>query len=304
MKKINISFHNMWGGFFQHDNIITNTLKLKYDVAVDHANPDIIVCQNTESVKAKNITDHYRGKSKVVHWYVEAFDRIGRPNYDDCDYSLTSCSLSHDKNKRLPLWSMYVDWFNNPYQQGRNQAYLISPAKLTSPKQKQNKNKFCSALTNNALGYRSIAYPEFIKFAVSRGLLVESRGNFCQTCPKLNGDEKDKLQFISDFKFHLTYDNSDVDGWITEKLLHPMSEGVIPIYWGGPDVENEFNVNGFIHVRRFNNLEEVHDRVFQIYKNEELFYDIQTQPCFPENKIPEHATPEYLLPFLEKIVEA
>ena len=82
-----------------------------------------------------------------------------------------------------------------------------------------------------------------------------------------------------------------------------MSEGSIPIYWGGIDVEEEFNKDGFIHVRRFDNLDEVHDRVFQIYKNEELFYDIQTQPCFPDNKIPECATPEFILSKLETIVE-
>lgn len=294
----------MWGGFFQHDNIITNTLKLKYNVAVNHDNPDIVVCQNTESVKAKDITSRFKGKSKIVHWHVEASDRIGNPDHNYCDYSITSCNFEHERSIRIPLWSMYVDWFNNPYQQGRNQAFLVSPEKLVSPKQKQNKEKFCSALTNNALGYRSIAYPEFIKFAVSKGLLVESRGNFCQTCPKLNGDERDKINFIKDFKFHLTYDNSDVAGWVTEKLIHPMSEGVIPIYWGGIDVENEFNVDAFIHVRRFNSLEEVHDRVFHIYKNDELFYDIQTQPCFPNNIIPESAKPETFLPFLEKIVES
>lgn len=294
----------MWGGFYAHDNIITNTLKLKYDVSVNVESPDMIVCQNTESVSAHSISELFKNKSKIIHWYVEAFDRIGHPDYNKCDFSFSSCKFSHAQNLRVPLWTMYVDWFNNPYQKGRNQAYLISPKKLTEPKKKQHKDKFCSALTNNSLGYRKIAYPEFIRYAISKGLLVESRGNFCPTFPRLNGDERDKLDFISGFKFHLTYDNSDLSGWITEKLLHPMSEGVIPIYWGGIDVEEEFNVDGFIHVRRFDNLDEVHERVFQIYKNEELFYDIQTQPCFPNNEIPDCAKPEFLLATLEKMVEA
>ena len=305
MRQIKINFYNMWGGFFPHDNLITNTLKLKYDVIANLQNetPDIVICQNTESVAAKNVTRAFRGKSKIIHWYVESLDRIRDPNYTECDFSITSCKFNHDKNIRIPLWSMYIDWFNNQYHPGRNQAYLVSPKKLITPKEKQTKDKFCSALTNNSLGYRATAYPQFINFATSKGLLVESRGNFCQTCPKLNGDEKDKIDFIKNFKFHLTYDNSDLPGWITEKLIHPMSEGSIPIYWGGIDVEEEFNKDGFIHVRRFDNLDEVHDRVFQIYKNEELFYDIQTQPCFPDNKIPECATPEFILSKLETIVE-
>ena len=41
--KVSVNFYNMWGGFFPHDNLITNTLKLKYDVAVNVNNPDIVI---------------------------------------------------------------------------------------------------------------------------------------------------------------------------------------------------------------------------------------------------------------------
>ena len=306
MKKIKINFYNMWGGFFTDDNVITNTLKIKYDVETNVPNPDIVICQNTESVPANRVTSEFKGKSKIIHWHVEAFDRIGKPDHNKCDFSISSCTFENDRNLRIPLWSMYVDWFNNPYCEGRNQAFLVSPKKLTTPKEKECKKKFCSALTNNDLGYRGEAYPQFINFAVENGLFVESRGNFCRTAPKLvpHGDERDKLNWIKDFKFHLTYDNSDVHGWITEKLLHPMSESVIPIYWGGVNVEDEFNKNAFVHIRNFSNLEEAHEKILEIYKNEDLFHEIQTQPCFPDNKIPECATPEFFLPTLERFVEA
>jgi len=47
VKQISIDFRNMWGGFFKHDNIVTNTLSLEYDVVVDAQNPDIVICQVT-----------------------------------------------------------------------------------------------------------------------------------------------------------------------------------------------------------------------------------------------------------------
>ena len=40
MKQLKIDFLNMWGGFFKHDNLITNTLSLEYNVIVDENNPE------------------------------------------------------------------------------------------------------------------------------------------------------------------------------------------------------------------------------------------------------------------------
>ena len=91
---------------------------------------------------------------------------------------------------------------------------------------------------------------------------------------------------------------------LTEKLIHPLYEGVIPIYWGCPDVIEEFNKDAFIHVRDFENSEEVCDKVLEIYHNPDMFKDIQAQPTFPGNKIPEHAKPEAILEDLTRIIES
>ena len=308
MKTINIDFMRMWGGFLKEDNLITNTLRMRYNVIVNEQSPEIIFCQQFPDIPAAQFTSQHLGKSKIIHWFVESLDKTGLPDYSQCDFTITSCKLDQPQNLRIPLWALYIDWFNRPYNPDRNQAFLVSPEKLVRPKVHQPKRKFCSILTNNGQALRGEFYPYFIKFCIDNGLLAESRGNFLRNMPSIQpgagGDEKIKLEYIKDFKFHLTFDNSEWEGWITEKLIHPLYEGVIPIYWGCPDVGEEFNEAAFIHVRDFSTMEDVCERVLQIYHSPELFKDIQLQPTFPENKIPEHVTPDFLLEELTRIVEA
>lgn len=307
MKELKIDFRNMWGGFFKHDNIITNTLSLEYSVTVDENNPDIVVCQSSppdhQTPSAADLTRSMKGRAKIVHWLVESIDRTGDPNYSDCDFSFSSCKFGDERNVRVPLWAMYVDWFGNQYVQGRNQAFLVSPEKLLEPPPYAEKRKFCCILTNNGMGLREEVYPKFINFGVENGLLVESRGRAFTNMPPIGADERDKIEYIEDFKFNLCFDNGEADGWVTEKLIHPLSVGVIPIYWGCQDVSEEFNENAFIHARKFDNIDELNNEVLNIYNKPELFREVQNQPCFPDNKIPDCANPEFLLEKFKTVLE-
>lgn len=310
MKNISLKFYNMWGGFFEHDNIITNTLRKEYDVTITDSNPDIVICQvspaSHQAPPPERFTSGFTS-SKIIHWLVESIDRTGDPDYSKCDFSISSCKFEDDRNVRIPLWAMYVNWFGDQqesYVEGRNQAFLLSAKKLTNQVNVSQKSKFCSILTNNDMGYRKEAYPKFINFGIDNGLLVESRGRAFTNMPSIGGDEKHKLEYLSDFKFNLCFDNGESDGWITEKIIHPKYVGSIPIYWGCKDVAEEFNEEAFLHVRNFENLEHLHEKVLELCYNTIEYKKIQTLPCFPDNKIPECVNQEFLLEQLKGIVEA
>lgn len=308
MKRIKINFHNMWGGFDKNNNIITNTLRLNYNVEVSE-DADVSVCQVSPASHGSRPPESFavKGKTKVIHWMVESIDRTGEPDYNKCDFSFSSCRFHDDRNVRIPLWSMYVNWFGSQeedYLEGRNQAFLVSPKNLLNTRHHQEKKKFCCILTNNDLGIRSSHYPAFIKLSIDNGLLTESRGRYLQNMQSIGGDELHKLRYIEEFKFNLCYDNGEYDGWITEKLIHPIYVGSIPIYWGCKSVVNEFNRNRFIHARDYPDINAMWEDVLRINNNKGLFRDIQNQPCFPDNKIPECATPEYLIEKFKRIIEA
>ena len=64
----------------------------------------------------------------------------------------------------------------------------------------------------------------------------------------------------------------------------------------------EFNEDAFIHARRFNNTDELNQAVLSIYNKPELFAEIQSQSCFPDNKIPDCANQEFLLEEFKKVL--
>ena len=308
MKTIKIDFLKMYGGFFKHDNIITNTLNMEYNVVIDPQDPDIVICQHFPGEPAAYFTNHLRKRCKVVHWFLESLSNIGPINTADYDYSFSSCKMDTKNNIRIPLWSLYIDWFDNQYIENRNQAFLCSPEKLIGPREFEEKTNFCCILTNTAKQrhnrcIREKFYPYFMEYFGKRDIFVESRGRFLQNMPSIGGNEKHKLEYIKDFKFNLCFDNGNDDGWITEKIIHPIYEGVIPIYWGCADVGDEFNIDAFIHARDFKTPEDLCEEVLRVHNNPSVFKEIQKQPCFPENKIPEHVKPEFLLEELKRLLE-
>ena len=45
-----------------------------------------------------------------------------------------------------------------------------------------------------------------------------------------------KMDFIKDYKFVISFENSSNPGYTTEKLIEPMLVNSIPIYWGNTEV--------------------------------------------------------------------
>ena len=114
------------------------------------------------------------------------------------------------------------------------------------------------------------------------------------------GDQKPKVDFISDYRFTIAAENSSYPGYTTEKLLHPLSIGSIPIYWGSPVASLDFNSEAFINVHDYDDLEAVDDLIEEIEHDEGLYRKYVTAPVFPENKIPDLVRPESVVKFFEE----
>ncbi len=59
---------------------------------------------------------------------------------------------------------------------------------------------------------------------------------------------------LFDSQFHICIENSSRKNWFTEKLIDCLQTKTIPIYCGCPNIENWFNMDGFIIA---NNLDEI-----------------------------------------------
>lgn len=75
---------------------------------------------------------------------------------------------------------------------------------------------------------------------------------------------ENKLDYISNYKFSLVYENIAFPGYVTEKIIETISAGVVPIYYGAPDIKDYLPGNIYIHMREFNDYQALEKHIKSI----------------------------------------
>jgi hypothetical protein len=68
-----------------------------------------------------------------------------------------------------------------------------------------------------------------------------------------------KLATLAKYRFAICFENVASPGYITEKIFDCWLAGVIPIYWGAPEVHTHFPKNTFIDAHSFSSNEALYD---------------------------------------------
>lgn len=69
--------------------------------------------------------------------------------------------------------------------------------------------------------------------------------------------QKDKYKLLSKFKFSLCFENCEMTGYISEKIIDCFKGRCVPIYFGAPNIEDFISTKCFIDYRKFKNFEEL-----------------------------------------------
>jgi len=198
-----------------------------------------------------------------------------RPNFKKCDYSLTFDFDTYEgRNFRLPLWYLYIDWFNvGSYG---NPDWLIPESYLYGENEftKKQKNKFCSIVYGSPHQSRVDAIENISNNYKQVDVFGKVNPNH-----NLPDGEKFKMDLISNYKFSLCYENSVTSGYHTEKLLHGKISGNIPIYFGSKTVNEDFNPKSFIDATDMDN-EELIDTISRIDGSERDYIEMRNQNLF------------------------
>lgn len=269
MTKIKIQFTDFWGGYDPNDNfwtIMFNRLNIPYEVVND--NSDFLIA----SVFGVNWSQK-RTKKKILwsgeNWY-RMTDKVLNPGgYSFVD--LFDMVYSFDYNNvnnhyRLPLY--LIDTIENEiteYQQYRN----LSKDQLYD---KYKTSKFCTFVQGNGnCKFRNDYFDSLNKIEK-----VDSYGSLFNNTGKTLS-RKEKIEVTKDYKFALTFENSEYDGYVSEKIVDGFKSGVLPIYWGGSKVSNDFNSNSFVDVNTLG-LEKSLDLVNNLNKDFDLYWEYYNQP--------------------------
>jgi len=67
----------------------------------------------------------------------------------------------------------------------------------------------------------------------------------------------DKIATLSGYRFALCFENTQIEGYVTEKIFDCFFAGCIPIYFGAPDIESLVPKETFLKYEDFENLDEL-----------------------------------------------
>lgn len=264
-----ISFVDFWPKFDPNNNFFLHLLRdIKEDVQVVYPEDSEIMIFGPFG----NENSTYKNCKKIFYTGEDI-----KPNFKKCDYSLTFEFDDYEgKNIRLPLWYLYIDWFNvSTYS---DPQWLIPVEYLNGNNEftKKNKNKFCSIVFSNINKVYDLRIGSVEKFREYKS--VDCFGKIHPN--SIQEGEKNKLDVISNYKFSICFENSTTPGYFTEKLLHAKIAGTVPIYYSDKSFSRDFNPNCCLNYINFSSLDELYEKVIEIDQNEKLYKEFFEQPLF------------------------
>ena len=83
---------------------------------------------------------------------------------------------------------------------------------------------------------------------------------------------KEKIDFLKTRKFNLCFENGSYPGYVTEKIVHAFYARTVPIYWGSPTVDVDFNPDAFLNWHDYCDDDKFIERIIEVDSNDELYY--------------------------------
>ena len=255
MKKIKIKFASFWPSFNEEDNFIINTLKKHYEVELSD-NPDYLFCScfNNDFLKYDCVRIAYTGEN----WF---------PDFSYYDYAIGFEYLEYgDRYLRYPNWAIPELYKSDvELMQKKHEDIKENREKLLD-------RDFCTFVVSSGKGYVA-SNREDCFYKLSEYKKVASGGRYLNNIGKPEGVE-DKLEFQSQHKFAIAFENTSMPGYSTEKIVQAFAAKTVPIYWGDTKIDEIFNPKAFIDANKFANLDEVLAEVKRLDADDEAYINM------------------------------
>ncbi len=249
MQTIRLDFVDFASDFDKKGNDFVRLLSKHFDVTIDEDKPDFIFFSNF-------------GYRHVKYNCVKIFftGECVSPNFNLCDYALGFDQMSlDDRYLRLPLYQVFQ------YREDLKRAVALKNKSV-------DKKSFCSFVVSNDSG---MSERKKMFELLNDYKPVASGGRYLNN---VGGPVKDKIEFQSQYKFCLCFENSSHPGYTTEKIVQAFASGSVPIYFGNPEIAKEFNPKAFINCHDYDSLEDALERVIEIDTDDDLYKQMLNEP--------------------------
>ena len=134
------------------------------------------------------------------------------------------------------------------------------------------REKFCIAVITNPVGFRLHFIEELNKYKK-----IDMGGRFKNN---VGGYVKDKIKLLKEYKFSLAMENSEADGYTSEKIIDAFLGGTIPIYYGDYMVDDYINPKTYILIRNQRDMESKINYIKKIDNDDNLYRSLLKEKVF------------------------
>ena len=220
-------------------------LRDKFRVKFDKNKPDYLIY---DVFGKKHMNKEYNNSIKIA-----IFSENKIPDFNEADYVISQAHINYlDRYFRHPSFL----WYNiKAIKKLREKALNGSM-----------RTKFCAALISNNIssdGFRLKFINELNKYKK-----VDMGGKILNN---VGGPIQNKIEFLSLYKFSIAMENSEGDGYLSEKIIDSLIAGTIPIYYGDYTIDEYINPKSFILIKNERNIKEKIEYIKEIDNNFEIY---------------------------------
>jgi len=273
---LKISFSDFWGGYDPQNNfwtLILDKLSMPYEVV--QSNPDLLISSCFGNNWTKINCD------KRLYWTGENWFRMNTPISNLGGKSILDSfdkvySFDYDNSEnhyRLPLY--LIDCIERDvYDLNINYRTKSKDTLKNEFKEK----KFCTFVQGNGNCQFRNQYFQYlmnIEKVDSFGHLFNNTGIIV--------DRSGKIEKTKNYKFALAFENSEYDGYVSEKIIDAFKSDIIPIYWGGSKINQEFNNKSFIDVNTLGIKQSI-DLIKELNSNFDTYWEYYSQQIISKDQ--------------------
>lgn len=275
-RSFTLSYSHMWSNFDPENVFLTTLFRGRFSVTIVPRNADVHIFGpfgNTNQIRKihpNSFLLYYTGENK-------------RPPYHLCDASFSFDWTQNKKNYRLPLYFDHID------------VLIRCPFPSDATMLLAEKEHFCCFLVSN----QRCAMRNNFFHTLSKYKKVHSGGRYMNN---VGSPVRDANEWIRKFKFMICFENSEYNGYTTEKLSRAYACGTVGIYWGNPVVAKDFNTKAFVSLYDHSSVHDAVNYVRLLDENDDLYLDVMRQPLLYDNKRPQYLEDSAILDFFETAV--
>ena len=247
-------------------------LKDEFIIVFDKDNPDYLVFN---AFNYNELNTIYNNCIKIAIYTENSI-----PDLSNCDYALGHAHISYlDRYFTLPFC----------FLRRLNETKYINLEAIRKHVINKPRKKFCAALIRNTWPSMSDLFRlQFIE-ELNKYKQIDMGGPYNNN---VGGPVKNKTEFLLDYKFSIAMENTNGDGYISEKIIDSFIAGTIPIYYGSYMIDEYINPKTYILINGPKDMYEKIEYIKKIDNDDDLYKSILKEKVYINDKILEQSHKE------------